>query len=85
MPDPETWQTWRWAIGGGLASVTLGVGWLVRMAWQAGQTLQRIEDRLGHHSEALTDHADRITLHDTRLREVEAAWARNSGRWEATS
>lgn len=82
MPDPETW---RWLIGGGLAGLTVGVGWLVRMAWQAGQTLARIEARLGSHGETLADHADSIGKHDDRLRKVEEAWARNSGRWEATS
>ncbi len=69
MPDPETW---RWLIGGGLGALTIGVGWLVRAAWQAGQTLARIEARLGSHGETLSDHADRILA-------VEASVNKHSG------
>lgn len=71
-------ETWRWLIGGGLGALTFGVGWLLRMAWQASAVLARIEARLGHHGETLADHA-------TRLHDVESATARHSGRWEASA
>jgi len=31
-------ETWRWAIGGGLAGVTAGIVWLLRLVYSAGGT-----------------------------------------------
>ncbi len=80
MPEPETW---RWLIGGGVAGLTVGVGWLVRMAWQAGQTLQRIEDRLGFHGTLHDQHAEQVGDHDRRIREVEVKIGKHSTQLEA--
>lgn len=80
MPDPETW---RWLIGGGLGALTVGVGWLLRMVWQASATLQRIEDRLGFHGTLHDQHAETAGELERRLREVAAKVDRHSGQLEA--
>ena len=77
-------ETARWLIGGGLAAVLAGVGWLVRVSYRLGETLTRIDARLDAHGALHDKHTDTIDAHDDRLRVVEQAWARNSGRWEAS-
>jgi hypothetical protein len=76
-------ETWRWAIGGGLVALTGGMAWLMRMVWQAGATLARIEARLSSHGELHDRHSTRLDHYDDRLRLVEAHTARLSGQWSA--
>lgn len=78
-------ETWRWLIGGGLGALTVGVAWLLRMAWAASAVLSRIEARISFHGEQIERCSVLHDAHDARLREVEGAVQRHSGRWGATT
>jgi hypothetical protein len=77
-------ETARWAIGGGLGALSIGVGFLLRMVWVVSATVTRIEDRLSSHGELHDSHAASFQAHDSRLRVVEGKIERHSGRFEAT-
>lgn len=77
-------EAWRWAIGGVLGALIVGVGYLVRMAYSLGGTLTRIDDRLGFHGERHDDHATSFAAQDQRLRELEQWRWKHSGETAAT-